>query len=442
MRSSLLVLVFGVTVLGACEAPLVPNLNDPIIDDFRQNPSPAQVQSMATGLLFGTRIDMGPHIRNTEIIGRDAYNLDPADPRWVSQFLGPNLDPGGFGANHWLTRYRNIKAANILINAVGTAAELSAAEQAATRGFARTIKALDLLYVWETRATLGIAGDAAVGVDDLAPILCSANALARIAGILDSANAELQGASFPFPLPPGFDGFDSPTTFARFNRGLKAKVEVYRGQYASALTALGQSFVSTTASLDAGVYHTYSLASGDAQNPLFQDTASTNFRVHRSVVTDAEANDQRVTRKVATSSPLSWPTDPAVNSPYIFVVYDGPTAPLPILRNEELILLRAEARYFTADVVGALQDINHVRTTSGGLLPRGAFVDANDFTTELLKQKRYSLLWESASRWVDARRFNRLATLPRDNPTGHVVHATFPIPEDEELARGGNVTCQ
>jgi hypothetical protein len=442
MRSSLLVLVFGVAALGACDTPVVPNLNDPIIDDFRQNPSPAQVQSMATGLLFGSRVDMGPHIRNLEIIGRDAYNLDPADPRWVSQFLGPNLDPGGFGANHWFNRYRNIKAANILINAVGSAPELSAAEQAATRGFARTIKALDLLYVWESRAPVGIAADAAVGVDDLAPILCSANALTRISVLLDSANAELQGASFPFPLPSGFDGFDTPTSFARFNRGLKAKVEVYRGQYATAITALGQSFVSTTASLDLGVYHTYSLSSGDAQNPLFQDTASTNFRVHKSVVTNAEANDQRVARKVATSSSLAWPTDTAVNSPYVFVVYDGPTAPLPIMRNEELILLRAEARYFTGDVTGALQDINHIRTTSGGLLPRGPFVDANDFTTELLKQRRYSLLWESASRWVDARRFNRLATLPRDNPTGHVVHATFPIPEDEDLARDGNVACQ
>jgi hypothetical protein len=442
MRSSLLVLVFGATVMGACEAPLVPNLNDPIIDDFRQNPTPAQVQSMATGLLFGSRVDMGPHIRNTEIIGRDAYNLDPADPRWVSQLLGPNLDPGGFGQAHWLVRYRNIKAANILINAVGSAPELSAAQQAATRGFARTIKALDLLYVWETRATLGIAADAAVGVDDLADILCSANALTRIAVLLDSANTELQGTSFPFPLPPGFEGFDTPTAFARFNRGLKAKVEVFRGQYASALTTLGQSFISTSGPLDAGVYHTYSLASGDAQNPLFQDTASTNFRVHRSVVTQAEANDQRVARKVATSSPLSWPTDPAVNSPYIFIVYEGPTSPLPILRNEELILLRAEARYFTGDVAGALQDINAIRTTSGGLLPRGAFVDANDFTTELLKQKRYSLLWESASRWVDARRFNRLNTLPLDNPTGHVVHAVYPIPEDEELARGGDVACQ
>ena len=66
----------------------------------------------------------------------------------------------------------------------------------------------------------------------------------------------------------------------------------------------------------------------------------------------------------------------------------------------------------------------------------------DQFVTELLRQKRYSLLWESTSRWVDARRFNRLATLPRDNTTEHVVHASFPIPESEELTRGGNIACQ
>jgi hypothetical protein len=108
MRRSLLVLFLGLSVTTACQDTTVPNLNDPIIDDFLANPTPAQVQAMAYGLLFGSRADVGPVIRDAEIIGRDAYNLDPADPRWVDQLLGPNLDDADFGANHWLLRYRNI----------------------------------------------------------------------------------------------------------------------------------------------------------------------------------------------------------------------------------------------------------------------------------------------------------------------------------------------
>ena len=447
MRRSLLVLMLGVSVTTACQDTTVPNLNDPIIDDFIVNPTPAQVQAMAYGLLFGSRADVGPMIRDAEIIGRDAYNLDPADPRWVDQLLGPNLDDADFGANHWLLRYRNIKAANILIESVETSAEFSAEEKSATKGFARTIKALDLLYLAESRGALGIASDAGRTVDDLEPIICGPAALTRIAAVLDSAYAELQagGSAFPFVDTPieGLESFSTPATFARVNRALKAKVENYRGQHASALTALGESFISTTASLDLGAYFAFSLGAGDIQNPLYQDTASTNFRVHRSVVTQAEAGDRRRTEKVATSRVRTWPSEPNVVSEHVFTVYEGPTAPVPIIQNEELILLRAEARWFGGDKLGAVSDINFIRQTAGGLGPSTVTIASTDaqFIDELLRQKRYSLLWESTAHWVDARRFNRLGTLPRDGAT-HVVHAAFPIPEDEALARGGTATCQ
>ena len=42
---------------------------------------------------------------------------------------------------------------------------------------------------------------------------------------------------------------------------------------------------------------------------------------------------------------------------------------IPIIRNEELILLRAEAKFFTNDIPGAIADLNIVRTLSGGLTP-------------------------------------------------------------------------
>ena len=97
-------------------------------------------------------------------------------------------------------------------------------------------------------------------------------------------------------------------------------------------------------------------------------------------------------------------------------------------------MLRAEARYFTNDFAGALDDINFIRTTSGGLALRGAFVDRTDFVSELLKQRRYSLLFEGGHRWIDARRFGLLSTLPKALPT-HTVPSRFPFPEAECLAR-------
>ena len=444
MRTALFaVVLLGTAALAGCKDAVVPDLNNPSLEGMTNNPTRSQVQSLATGLIIGNRVSVGPQIRDLEIIGRDAYNLDAADPRWVSELL-IQMDPGGFGGAHWTGRYRNIKGANVMIASVATSAALSAAEKSAATGFAQTIKALDLLSVIETRDVAGIAEDAGQTTDDLARLLCRDPALARVSTLLDTAQTNLAagGAAFPFPLGSGFAGFNTPATFTRFNRALKARTEIYRGKtdntaYGRALTALGQSFIDTTASLDLGVYHVFSLAAGDAPNPLYQDPATTNFRGHPSLRAEAEAGDLRVAAKMATGSTKTYQ---GVGSDIILTVYDGPTAPIPIIRNEELILLRAQANIGLSNLAEASRDINTIRVKSGGLAPRG-HVSTAEALDDLLKQKRYSLLFESGSHWIDARLYNRLNTLPIDI-TGHRVHPNYEVPQDEVLARGGTATCQ
>jgi hypothetical protein len=434
--------MLAVLVQG-CKDTLVPDLNNPSLEGVVTNPTRAQIQTMARGVLDGNRTAQGGYIRDFEILGRDAYNLDAADPRWVTEML-IDLDPGGFGARGWADRYRNIKGANVLIQGVATAGALTTTEKNATVGFAETFKALDLLAVAEARDTAGVVADAGASTADLAPILCRDAALARISILLDSGKNNLLagGTAFPFPMPGGFAGFDTPASFLKFNRGIKARTEIYRAKtasshYTDALVALGESFVDTTKSLDLGVYHLYSLASGDQANPLFQDTATTNFRAHPSVRTDAEAGDLRVASKTAIGSAKTYQ---GLTSNIVFTLYDSPTAPIPILRNEELILLRAQANIGLSNLAAASADINTIRVKSGGLAPK-VYATTAAALDELLKQKRYSLLWESGSRWIDARLYGKLATLPLDLPTFKVV-PNFPFPQAERLARGGNATCQ
>lgn len=444
MRTTLSAIVLlGTIAVAGCTDATIPDLNNPSIEGMTNNPTRAQVQALATGVVMGNRTSLGPQIRDLEIIGRDAYNLDAADPRWVSELL-IQLDPGGFGAAHWTQRYRTIKGANVMIASVATASALSAAEKAAATGFAQTIKAYDLLSVVETRDVAGMAEDAGASTDELAPLLCRAPALARVSTLLDEAQTNLAagGSSFPFVLPSGFDGFNTPSSFIRFNRALKARAEIYRGPsdnaaYTRALTALGQSFVDTTASLDLGVYHVYSLAAGDVANPLYQDPATTNFRAHPSVRSQAEAGDLRVARKTAIGTTKTYQ---GVGSDIIFTVYSGPTSPIPIIRNEELILLRAQANLGLNNLAAASRDINTIRVKSGGLAPR-VHATVGDALNDLLQQKRYSLLFESGSRWIDARLYGRLNQLPIDI-SGHRVHPNYDIPQDEVLARGGAATCQ
>jgi hypothetical protein len=440
------VTVAVVTLLfaGACKDLVVPDYNNSSLDDLTLNPTAAKITTAAQGLLIGTRVDMGAqngYVSLLGILGRESYNFDPADPRFITEMLIGPLDGGSpaFGGNLFADPYRNIRNANILLGAVGQVTGLSAAQKSAVQGFAKTIQALDYLNVVNTRDDLGAPIDVNIGpTADPAAIATKAAVFTQIATLLDDGLTALNagGAAFPFALSQGFASFSTPATFAKFNRALKARVEAYRGNYASALTAVNGSFIDTNASLTLGAYHSFSTGSGDTQNALF-DPSGRAILAHPSIVTDAETKadgslDARVLSKV-TQLPAPR-TVQGITSDRVFTIYNSNTTPIAIIRNEELILLRAEARYFTTDQAGALNDINLIRTTSGGLALRGPFLNQSDFVTELLKQRRYSLLFEGGHRWIDARRFGLLSTLPKALPT-HTVPTRFPFPEAECLSR-------
>ena len=445
MRVKRLLPAAGLLLLaGGCSDLTVPDYNNPSLEDLQSNPTPNKIAQAAQGLLIGTRIQQGAqngYVSLLGIMGRESYNFDPADPRFITEMLIGPLDPGSpaFGANLFAFPYRNIRAGNILLGAVDAVAGLTNAQKEAVRGFTKTIQALDYLHVINTRDDLGAPIDVAgAPTGTPAPIASKAEVFAHIVMLLDEAAAHLQagGTSFPFALSPGFANFDTPATFLRFNRALKARVEAYRGNYAAVLTALAASFLDPAAPLDLGAYHSYSTGSGDLQNLLFDPTGRA-ILAHPSILTDAQRKvdntlDARAETKVAA---LSEPrTVQGITTNLIFTIYESNTAPIPIIRNEELILLRAEARYFTGNAAGALEDINLIRTRSGGLAPRGPFLSTDDFITELLYNRRYSLLFEGGHRWIDARRFNRLATLPKALST-HNVFSRMPFPEAECLAR-------
>lgn len=441
-----LVLLAGALCLGACGDLDIPDLNNPSLELLRDRPTRSAVNAAATGLLIGHRVDVAAasgYVSMLGILGRESYNFDAADPRFVTEMLmAVTLDPGSprFGGNFWSAPYSNIRNANLVLTAVGNVSGMSEAEREAIRGFAKTIQALDFLVVINTRDTYGAPIDVGGAIDELAPIASKDEVFAHIATLLDQAKAHLEagGNTFPFPLDDGFGGFRTPATFLRFSRAVKARVDVYRGDFAAALAELGESFIAPGSSLDLGVYTTYGTGSGDTLNGLI----SPNLFAHPSIIPDADrkANgdvDDRVTRKVKS---VTARTVQGITSDLGFSVYPGNTSPVPVIRNEELILLRAEANIGLGNVAAAADDINFIRTASGGLAPR-LDLDASNILDELLKQKRYSLLYEGGHRWIDLRRYGRLQAcdpadttgrqcVPLDLPTHH-IHDRFPIPVQE-----------
>lgn len=431
-------LVALIVPIHGCKESDVPNFNTPNITGLLNNPDAATVNTTVAGLLVGLRATVGTYATGLGILGREVYNLDPAEPRNVLGYLVGPLEPGGFVADvGWSSAYRNIRSAATILVAVDKVPDYSAAQKAATKGFVKTIIAQEYVNQLRVRDTFGIVVDVPADPTVLAPFVSRDSAYKRAAALFDEAKADLLsgGAAFPFALTSGFSGFSTPITFLKVNRGLKARLDVYRGDWAQALVSLSESFISTSsgsaAALAAGAYHVFSTASGDVLNPLY-DAAPRALVAVPSFLTDAQRRadgsaDLRASSKAVVTSVNV--TTQSVSSNVKIIAYATNVAPIPIIKNEELILLRAEANNGLGNQALALQDLDFIRVNSGGLVPLGAAY-AGDVVSEILYNRRYSLFDEYGHRWVDLRRYGRLATLEKALPT-HKIFAVVPIIVDE-----------
>jgi starch-binding outer membrane protein, SusD/RagB family len=438
-------LLLAVLGTGACSFDISTSPNSP--DPIGANPTRTEMQVAINGVLVAFRADFADFPLDMGIIGREVLRFDGSDPRFTGELLRGPLDPGGdaFGGDHWADQYAAIRGGNLILAVLPTAEALSATEQSATSGFVKTIQAINYLMVLNshTQDSIPIVTDTSVVA---APAAFASNAAAfdNVVTLLEQASTELAagGEAFPFSLPQGFGGFDAPAAFQQFNRALRARVAVYRNDFAGAIVALGGSFIDPAGPLDRGVYMDYGTGPGDFANPLSIDPQQGENFAHPSLQTgvqfqpDGITPDQRFVDKIVTR-PLSSAAGHTSNLGWIR--YPTPNTPIPIIKNEELILLRAEALIGQNDLVGALADINTVRTRSGGLAPLAVLADPTAALDELLYNKLYSLMFEGAHRWIDARHYGRLGTLPIDRPAPanppDVVFSTLPIPSDETNPR-------
>ena len=443
--------------LGACEQPTVPDYNNPSESEFLSITALSQVQSMATGLVAGDRNYIGNEIMFGETMGRDLYRLDNAEPRYIIELLGPSIDASDFiGTSTW--PYSVIHLSDIMIkgSVAANSSVMTDAQKQAAIGFAQTIKALEYIRAIETRDTLGVPLGTDLANGELAPIRCKPAVLEGISSMLDSAATALSagGAAFPFELPAGFTGFTTPATFLTFNRALAAKVDIYRAfeNYAataavdqSALndagTALSQSFITIApGQLNVGPVHLFSTATGEVVNPLYQDPGSTIFRANPRVVSEAEAGDRRVAANTTTGQLKSVS---GASSDVLITRYASNTSSIPIITNKELILMRAEVQWGLGNFTGAMDDVNLIRQTDGNLAPV-TLTTSDAVLTQILKEKRYSLLFGSPARWIDARMFGRLVGDPPagvGQERGNDPIAVMPIPATEANGRNGDISC-
>lgn len=464
-------------VAGACSEAAIDISNPNVAQLTTVAGDPTAIQLMATGLIADQRGSMWPARQVFGIHGRESFNFTTTEGRNTTNYIVGILVNGVQKLDYastfaspnavWFTQYNVLRDIDNFKRTVNASAGLSANQKAGALGFAQTLEALMLFELIQAHDSTGLPVEVKENGFELAPFVTRDSVYKHIIGLLDDASTKLlvqSDTTFRFTLTPGFStaiagaDFTRRSVFNQFNRALKAKVAAHyatlgggASAWQAALAALGQSFLNasatTRAQLDVGPVVTYAPAP-DTPNPASSATNS-NLYAHPSILADVQkkangANDDRYTAKIRTGLPAregprtaDGPT--SATSTLGFSLYPTTSTPIAIIRNEELILLRAEARLATGDKAGAIADLNVVRVSSGGL-PASTLTTAstNDQILDgILYEKRYSLLLEG-NRWVDMRRYNRLSQLPLDvasGPNKNFVAKVIPIPQAECLIR-------
>lgn len=403
--------------------------NRPSLEGVLTDASQNQLNNLVVGVESAMRNSLAIQTTGSGTIARELYLFD-ADPRNTGDLLGANgssLDNNSFYSTApWGGRYRSIKNANILLQSLENTSSVTDAQKAGYKGFANTIIAFELIEVLKSY------NQARVDVSDpnnLGAILDFNAALSQIRTILDTAAADLSsaGEEFAFPLA-GFEGFETPSTFTLFNRAVAATAALYDGDATGAITALGSSYFDLNGDLNVGPKHVFSLNAGDLSNGLFKilDNNGDQIIVHDSFIADAEAGDTRVTTK--TSVRANPTTQDGLSGTNQTALYESNVSPIDMLRNEELILVYAEANILVGNLQNAENALNVIRNSAS--LPDYSGIQTTDaLTTEMLNQRRYSL-WAENHRMFDLRRYNLSSTLPIDR-TGDQVFNLLPIPLSE-----------
>lgn len=422
------------------------------------NASARQISQMGVGLQGVMRnafLDFG---RITGTVGREVINSASTDNRYYTELLGTNTaqytgtaaganDPAGIFNTYYAAYSQTRRRAEQFILSAQNTSSISASEKKAVEGFARTIQAYVTLNLANMQGKNGIResfSDLLEPGDMLKPgkFGTYASALVVCKKYADDGLAALNAAgsgSFPFTMNSGWAGFNTIQDFKKFNRAVAARIAMYQADWAGVISNLSQSFLDPAGSLKTGPNFIFSTAANDITNGLFHVPNSNGapYVVFNDVIADAEPGDTRIFGSTAKVAARTTPRQSgAFTSTHEVVMFASNTSSASIIRNEELLLMWAEAKAqqneLNANATSAIPIINIIRA-SAGLSPYSGPVTQADVINEVLKQRRFSLFFEG-HRWFDMRRYNRLAQItPQGSISGnnYVVFEAMSRPDAE-----------
>ncbi len=424
----LYILVLFCLITVSCEIDEQVDPNAPSLNSVAENATPQELNLLVNGILASMRTGYGEYVTGPGSIAREMYRFD-ADPRNTEDLLGKDgvgLDNNTFYlTSPYNSRYRVIKTANVLLDALNNTTSVTEAEKEGYRGFARTIQGLMYTQVLNMLGSNGIRFDVS-DPEILGPFLSEAEGWQRIQVLFDQAADHLNGASFAFTLNDGWSGFSDPAGFLQVNRALAARALARAGLYEAVEGTLSSSFYDLNGNLTTGPKMVFSLSSGDIQNPVFRvpNENGNQLVVHNRFIEDAISGDSRLGKFSARAIPTSLDS---LNGTHQTALYPSNVSPIDIIRNEELIFIYAEAQMNLNNAGNFVTAMNVIRQANG-LDDYSGGTSMEEMIDEYLFQRGYSF-WGEAKLMFDLRTYGRLndANLPIDRP-GDIIHTQFPIP--------------
>ena len=437
-------LTAGLASCGFFKTDTIIDPNNISVSSFINNPTRDQVNLLAVGLLAVPRAGYLDMIRITAAAGREGIYSASTDNRYFTELLGTQAaayggatDPNGI-FNTYYTSFSSTRRDGEFFNlASQSSSVLNAAEKSGAKGFARTIQGWAMLNLLNMQYKNGIRSgftDLNSPGDLLKPLKFTdyAGGLDLVIATLNEGATALDAAgpafAFATAFTSGWAGFNTPATMKQVNRAFAARAYMYKQDWANMNTAVNQSFLNPSGDLNVGPRLNFANAQNDQANTLFQnpDGNGSPYVLFDEVVTSAEPGDKRIATK--TRQRTTARSSGGIPSAYEIKLYAANSSPIAIIRNEELVLMSAEAKAQTGDLTGAAAAINVIRA-SAGLQPYSGASTKDALIAEVLKQRRYSLLFEG-HRWFDARRYNLLSTLPY-NTAPYKVFDTMVRPNAE-----------
>ncbi|AXT18857.1 RagB/SusD family nutrient uptake outer membrane protein [Flavobacteriaceae bacterium AU392] len=421
-----------ILLLVSCSLDEITDPNQPGVENILSNPTEETLNFLIQGLESKARSGVGGFITATGSIARELYDFNASDPTTTATLIGKDgvmltgSEPQLTGT--LFARYQAVKNADFVLDAVDNAG-VTDAQRRGYRGAALTYRGYMLLDVLSLLGTNGVRIDIS-DPNNLGPFVSESDGFQAIRNMLDEGFSELQNAAeFSFIFSSGFEGFNTPETFAQFNRAIAARVAIYQEDYAGALAMLQDSFFDMSGDVTVGPKRVYAQGGTELLNPIFKapQQSGDQFVVHNRFIDDIQTGDTRINKFRLRDDPVARD---GLNGTHEIALYASATSPIDHIRNEELILIYAEANIQLGNFPEAVMALDVIRNTHGLPNYSGPVMEA-ELIDEMLYNRSYSF-WAEGQTMFDLRRYNRLNDnfLPIDR-AGDIIHTQFPIPPFE-----------